>query len=112
MKPGRSHGSTWFFVLNIAPDLRGHPGFVRSVVKQDTTITESLGTKDPDKARELRDQRLAYWNRQFRMLRHGPSDEDIQEEAVEIFRATLKVEAARPADWGWKPPVDYLRRLD
>src|SRR6516165_9209830 len=112
MKPGRSHGSTWFFVLNIPPDLRGHPRFMTSGVKQATKATESLGTKDPDKARELRDQRLAYWNRQFRMLRYGPSDEDIQEEAVEIFRATLKVEAARPADWGWKPPVDYLRRLD
>jgi len=112
MKPGRSHGSTWFFVLSIPPDLRAHPRFLTSRGKPMTKITESLGTKDPDKARELRDQRLAYWARQFRMMRHGPSEDDIQEEAVEIFRATLKVEAARPPGWGWQPPVDYLRRLD
>ena len=112
MKPGRSHGSTWFFVLSIPPDLRGHPRFLTSRGKPSTKITESLATTDLHKAQEARNHRLAYWTRQFRMMQEGPSEEDIQEEAVEIFRATLKVEAARPADWGWRPPVDYLRRLD
>src|SRR6516164_8642886 len=112
MKPGRSHGSTWFFVLNIPPDLRGHPRFLTSRGKPMTKITESLGTKDPDKAREVRDQRLAYWHRQFRMLRDGPSEDDIREEAVEIYRATLKAEAARPPGWGRWPSRDYTQRLD
>jgi integrase len=112
MKLGRGPGSTWFFVYNIPRDLRGHPRFMSSRGKPMTKITESLGSTDPAKARETRNQRIVYWERQFRVLRHGPSEEDIQEEAVEIFRATLKVEAARPPGWGWQPPVDYTRRLD
>ena len=100
MKPGRSHGSTWFFVLNIPPDLRGNPRFMTSGGKPMTKVTESLGTKDQDKAREVRDHRLAYWNRQFRMLRHGPSEEDIQEEAVEIYRAALQAKAPPPSGAG------------
>ena len=31
-------------------------------------ITESLGTKDPDMARVKRNERIAYWDRQFQML--------------------------------------------
>jgi integrase len=90
MKPGRGPRSTWFFVYNIPSDLRGHSLFMTSRGKPMTKITESLGTKDPDKAREARDQRLVYWNRQFRLLREGPSESDIQEEAVEVYRAALK----------------------
>jgi integrase len=99
MKLGRGPGSTWFFVFNVPKDLRGHPRFMTSRGKPMTKITESLGTTDPEKAREARDQRIVYWNRQFRMLLHGPSDDDIREEAVEVFRATLKKQAAeRPRE--------------
>ena len=112
MKLGRGPGSTWFFVYNIPKDLRGHPRFVTSRGKPMTKITESLGTKDPDKAREARDQRVVYWGRQFRMMREGPSEEDIREEAIEVYRATLKAEAARPAGWGYRPPRDYSEKLD
>jgi integrase len=93
MKLGRGPGSTWFFVYNIPPDLRGLPRFMTSRGKPMTKITESLGTTDPEKAREVRNQRVVYWDRQFRMLRHGPSDDDIREEAVEVYRAALKAEA-------------------
>src|SRR5262245_41969416 len=98
MKLGRGPGSTWFFVYNIPKDLRGHPRFMTSRGKPMTKITESLGTADPEKARELRNQRAAYWDRQFRMLREGPSEDDIREEAVEIYRAALKTQAARRAE--------------
>ena len=54
-------------------------------------ITESLGTKDPDRAREVRNQRIVYWDRQFKMLREGPSEDDLREEAVEVFRRAQKV---------------------
>jgi integrase len=97
MKLGRGPGSTWFFVYNIPKDLRGHPRFMTSRGKPMTKITESLETTDPEKAREARNQRIVYWDRQFRMLRDGPSEEDVREEAVEIYRTTLKAEAARPA---------------
>ena len=112
MKPGRGPASTWFFVYSIPQDLRGHPRFMTSRGKPMTKITESLGTKDPDKAREARDQRVVYWGRQFRMMREGPSEEDIREEAIEVYRATLKAEAARPAGWGYRPPRDYSEKLD
>jgi integrase len=90
MKLGRGPGSTWFFVYNIPKDLRGHPRFMTSRGKPMTKITESLETTDPEKARDVRNQRIVYWDRQFRMLRDGPSEDDIREEAVEIYRATLK----------------------
>ena len=118
MKPGRSHGSTWFFVLNIPPDLRGHPRFLTSRGKPMTKITESLGTKDPDKAREVRDQRLAYWARQFRMMRQGPSDEDIQEEAIGLYRAAVAARKSTDLEFSalqakrLNLPDDYLERLD
>jgi integrase len=91
---------TWFFVYNIPPDLRGHPRLVTATGKPMDKITESLGTKDPDKAREVRNQRIVYWDRQFRVLRHGPTADDIREEAVEVYRAALKAEAERPKKFG------------
>ena len=118
MKPGRSHGSTWFFVYNIPPDLRGHPRFLTSRGKPMTKITESLGTKDPDKAREVRDHRLVYWHRQFRMLREGPSDEDIQEEAIALYRAAVAARKSTDLEFSalqakrLNLPDDYLERLD
>jgi integrase len=98
MKLGRGPGSTWFFVYSIPKDLRGHVRFMTKRGKPMDKITESLGTTDPEKARENRDQRIVYWNRQFRMLREGPSEDDIREEVIEIYRATLKAEAARFAE--------------
>jgi integrase len=93
MKLGRGPGSTWFFVYNIPKDLRGR--FMTSRGKPMTKITESLETTDPEKAREVRNQRIVYWDRQFRMLRHGPSEDDVREEAIEVYRAALKAEEAR-----------------
>jgi integrase len=93
MKLGRGPGSTWFFVYNIPKDLRGHPRFMTSRDKPMTKITESLETTDPEKAREVRERRLAHWRRQFRILREGPSEDDIREEQIEIYRAALKAEA-------------------
>jgi integrase len=83
---------TWFLVYTIPPDLRGHPRFMTANGRPMDKITESLGTKDPDKAREKRNEQIAYWDRQFRMLRHGPSEDDIEREAFEVFQATLKAE--------------------
>jgi integrase len=88
---------TWFFVYNIPKDLRGHPRFMTSNGRPMDKITESLETKDPDKAREKRNERIVYWDRQFRMLRHGPSEDDLREEAIEIYRATLKRVKETPA---------------
>jgi len=96
MKLGRGPGSTWFFVYNIPKDLRGHSRFMTSRGKPMIKVTESLETTDPEKARQNRNQRIVYWDRQFRMLRDGPSEDDIREEAVEVYRATLKAEAERP----------------
>jgi integrase len=84
---------TWFLVYTIPPDLRGHPRFMTANGKPMDKITESLGTKDPEKARENRNRRVVYWDRQFRMLREGPSEDDIREEAVEVYRASLKAAA-------------------
>jgi len=115
MKSGRGAGTNWFFVYTIPRELRGQPRFMTRNGKPMTKITESLGTADPHEARLRRDERVVYWNRQFRMLRDGPSEDDIREEAVEVYRATLKREATRPAWWGYKPPTtpeDYTRRLD
>jgi integrase len=112
MKLGRGPGSTWFFVYNIPKDLRGHPRFMTSRGKPMTKITESLETTDPERARERRSQRAAYWDRQFRMLRDGPSADDVREEAIEIYRKALKAEAARPFP---EPEIDwdkYYRDLD
>src|SRR5262245_40132600 len=92
---------TWFFVYNIPPDLRGHSKFLTATGRPMDKITESLGSKDPDKAREIRNQRMAHWDRQFRMLREGPSADDIREEQVEIYRAALKAgENAISERWG------------
>jgi integrase len=87
---------TYFLVYSIPKDLRGHPQFMTSNGKPMDKITESLETKDPDKARENRNQRIAFWDKQFERLRHGPSEDDIIEEAVEVYRAALKAEAERP----------------
>src|SRR5262249_49147699 len=84
---------TWFLVYTIPPDLRSHPRFTTANGRPMDKITESLGTKDPDKAREIRNQRIVYWDRQFRMLQHGPSDEDIREEAIEVYRKALEDQA-------------------
>jgi Domain of unknown function (DUF6538) len=99
MKQGRGPHSTWFFVYNIPKNLRGYPRFMTSRGKPMTKITESLETTDSEKARERRNVRQVYWDRQFRMLRDGPSEADIREEAVEVYRATLKAEAERPGKW-------------
>jgi integrase len=118
MKLGRGAGSTWFFVYNIPTELRGHPRFITSRGKPMTKITESLGTTDPEKGRELRDQRLVYWNRQFRMLREGASDDDIREEAIALYRAATiarketDAEVATLQAQRLKLPDDYLGRLD
>jgi integrase len=101
MKLGRGPGSTWFFVYNIPTDLRGHPRFITSRGKPMTKITESLETTDPEKAREIRNQRIVYWDRQFRMMREGPSEDDIREEAVEVYRAALKAQKELEAEIGW-----------
>jgi integrase len=85
---------TWFFVYNVPRDLRGK--LLSSTGGTKDKIVESLGTKDPDIAREHRNERIVYWDRQFRRLRHGPSEDDILEEAVEVYRATLKDQATRP----------------
>ena len=97
MKPGRGPGSTWFFVYNIPKDLRGHPRFMTSRGKPMTKITESLETADPEKARELRNKKVVHWDRQFRMLRHGPSEEDLHEEAIEVYRRALEAKAIEDA---------------
>src|SRR6266480_4468710 len=81
---------TWFLVYTVPPDLRGHPRFMTATGKPMDKITESLGTKDPDKAREVRNQRIVYWDTQFRILRHGPSEEDIEREAFEVFQAARR----------------------
>jgi hypothetical protein len=131
MKLGRGPGSTWFFVYNIPKDLRGHPRFMTSRGKPMTKITESLETTDPEKAQDRRDTRVVYWNRQFRMLRDGPSEDDIREVAVDAYRAALKERAAegpfvmhRPKDirallrrYAWEMEDDireqeYKRELD
>jgi integrase len=114
MKLGRGPGSTWFLVLSIPKELRGHPRFLTSRGKPMTKVTESLGTTDPEKARARRNVRQNYWERQFRMLRDGPSEDDIREEAIDVYRAALKVAAGpheialQPQDW-W---MDYTERLD
>jgi integrase len=89
---------TWFLVYTIPPDLRGHPRFLTANGRPMDKITESLNTKDPDKARENRNKRVVYWDRQFRMLRHGPSEEDLREEAIEVYRAALTTKAKVEAE--------------
>jgi hypothetical protein len=89
---------TWFLVYTIPPELRGHARFMTANGRPMDKITESLGTRDPDKARENRNQRIAYWDRQFRILRDGPSEDDIREEAIEVYRAALKAKASDDAE--------------
>src|SRR5262249_1147208 len=84
-------------VYTIPPDLRGHARFMTANGRPMDKITESLETKDPDKARERRNERIVYWDRQFRILRHGLSEDDIREAAVETYRAALKEKAALEA---------------
>jgi integrase len=92
LKTGRGPGSTYFLVLNIPKELRNHSRFLTSRGRPMGRITESLHTTDPQKACERRDSRLAYWRRQFRVMIEGPSPEDIREEAIDIYRATLEAE--------------------
>src|SRR5262249_57570537 len=89
MKSGRGAGTNWFFVYNIPPELRGLPQFMTRNGKPMTKITESLGTTDYSEARMRRDERIVYSNRQFRMLRAGPSEKAIRPEAVHVYRTTL-----------------------
>jgi len=96
---------TWFLVYTIPPDLRSHPRFMTTNGRPMDKITESLGTKHPDEAREKRNERIAYWDRQFRVLRHGPSEDDISQAAFEVYQATLR---ARTNDIGG---VDLRDRL-
>jgi integrase len=103
---------TWFLVYTIPPDLRGHPQFMTANGKPMDKITESLGTKDPDKARENRNRRVVYWDRQFRMLRDGPSEDDIREEAVEVYRAALKAERAQHLTMGGVAIPEYFTGPD
>jgi integrase len=129
MKLGRGPGSTWFFVYNIPKNLRGHPRFMTGRGKPMTKITESLETTDPEKARENRNRRIVYWDRQFRMMRGRVSDDDIREEAIEVYRVARKREAELSApyeDWERENPISeeefesalaernkfYLRHLD
>ena len=108
MKSGRGAGTNWFFVYRIPRELLGHPQFMTRKGRPMDKIVESLGTDDPGEACRLRDEKVVYWNRQFRMLRDGPSEDDIREEAVEVYRATLKAEAARRE----QITKDYGERLD
>src|SRR2546430_694018 len=85
---------TWFFVYTVPPDLRGHPRFMTANGKPMDKITESLGTKDPDVAREKRNERIVYWDRQFRILRHGPSEDDINEAAFEVYQCAKREKEA------------------
>jgi integrase len=97
IKFGRGHGSNWFFVYRIPRELVGHPLFMTRKGKPKDKIVESLGTDAYEEACERRDEKVRYWNRQFRMLRDGPSEDDIREEAVDVYRATLKREAEKQA---------------
>ena len=121
MKLGRGGGTTWFFVYNIPKDLRGYPRFMTSRGKPMTKVTESLETTDSEKARERRNVRQVYWDRQFRMLREGPSEDDIREEQIEIYRAALKAEAEGVDTLPWlrslpeeraERAANYPRNLD
>jgi integrase len=118
---------TWFFAYNIPKDLIGHPRFMTANDKPMDKITESLETKDPDKAREKRNERLVYWDRQFRMLRDGPNEDDAIAEAVEVFKAALKAKAEQKTWAGWplvkaaredapllasSDPANYFPQLD
>jgi integrase len=108
---------TWFLVYTIPPDLRDHPRFVTANGRTMDKITESLGTKDPDKARENRDLRIAYWRKQFRILREGPSEEDVQQAAFEVYQATRKaLEAEEAGDKAEEDDpeaeAEYLEALD
>jgi len=93
MKSGRGVGTNWFFVYRIPPDLRGHSRFMTRNGKPMDKIVESLGTDASEEACRRRDEKVIYWNRQFRMMRDGPSEDDIREEAVEVYRAALKLKA-------------------
>jgi integrase len=95
---------TYFLVYTIPKDLRGHPRFMTANGKPMDKITESLGTKDPDKARENRNQRIAYWDKQFHILRHGPNEDDIREEAINVYRAARKAEGERIE---WLDSIDF-----
>jgi integrase len=114
MKLGRGPGSTWFFVYGIPKDLRGRPRFMTSRGKPMTKITESLGTTDPEKAAEVRNRKVDYWTRQFRIMRDGPSEDDIREEAVEVYRAALAEEPNKTSNEAglWSAIGPHLPLLD
>jgi integrase len=90
---------TWFLVYTIPPDLRSHPRFTTRTGRPMNKITESLGTKHPDEARVRRNERIAYWDRQFRILRHGPSEEDINRAAFDVYQAALNRAATPREEW-------------
>src|SRR5262245_8043611 len=81
---------TWFLVYTIPQDLRGHARFMTATGRPMDKIVESLNTKDPDKARENRDQRIAELGRLFRILRGGPNEDDLAAAAVEVFKKAVK----------------------
>src|SRR5262245_44350983 len=81
---------TWFLVYTIPQDLRGHPRFTTATGRPMDKIVESLNTKDPDKARENRNQRIAELDRQFRILRGGPNEEDLQAAAAGVYHKAVK----------------------
>src|SRR5262245_1432974 len=97
MRAMRGAARTWFFLYAIPAKLRGLPQFTTRNGKPMLRITESLHTADPHLARRRRDERIRHWDRQFRMLLEGPTEEDIQEEAFEVYQAALK--EARSPDW-------------
>jgi hypothetical protein len=80
---------TWFFVYNVPRDLRGK--LLSSTGRAKDKIVESLGTKDPGLARERRDERIVYWNRQFRLLGHEPSKDDMRHGAYRSRRSARTV---------------------
>jgi integrase len=112
----------WFFVYSIPKDLRGRPPFVTSSGAPKDKIVESTGTADPEKAKDIRDQRIVHWNRRFRAMRLGPTDDDILAEAFEIYRRTRQAMeehyAAEPPSGPPDPELEraereqYLRQLD
>ena len=111
-------GTNWFFVYRIPHDLRGHPLFMTRNGKPMDKIVESLGTDASEEACRRRDEKVIYWKRQFRMLRDGPSEDDIREEQVEIYRAALKEKAEfKEAVPSWRDPLEenaekYPQELD
>src|SRR6516225_5012834 len=119
MKLGRGPGSVWFFVYNVPRDLYGHPRFISSRGKPMTKITESLGTEDPVRARDVRDQRVIYWNRQFRMLRRWPTHREFRATAytaeldseIELHAAKEIADYCNRAGVELAPKTEHYRKI-